>query len=89
MQHQPVPLQPDHDEATALLVAHLKAIPLWEKTAPLHAIAAALAGQDESEPDAVRQAIERIRQCVDSLLADDPLQKLHSVIVRLESELRG
>lgn len=48
----------DEDAAAALLIAHLRAIPLWERTASLHGIAAALACAEDRQREPLRKELE-------------------------------
>ena len=74
------------DDERCDLVARLRAVPLWEKTANLQAFAAALAA--DTTACANTERIERLRKHVEALIADEPLTKLHRALADAERTLK-
>jgi hypothetical protein len=75
------------DDERCDLVTRLRAVPLWEKTANLQAFAAALAADATGCANPLER-IERLRQHVEALIADEPLTKLHRALMHAERTLK-
>jgi hypothetical protein len=75
------------DDEKQALVARLRAVPLWEKTANLQAFAASLMAEDRCAK-AVQQ-LAQVREHVETLIAEEPLTQLHRALVQTEQNLKN
>lgn len=68
------------------LVQLIRAVPCWEQTAQLLAMTSTLLYDYDHYSDAQRAAqIQRIRECVDRLLRNDPLTLLRDALGEAET----